>query len=677
MNFLKKIILFLFLTVIVVPAIAQDEKEEEECGKTENKKARKLYEQGIDRKNKKEERLAFLKQALDLDPDYVDANFAYAEERIKTLILDRAPFKPAEPYYKKVIEACPKYHSNPYYYLGFSYYEEENWEETVKYLKLFLDFKEDDEKKYHKSYDNFRLQAKEMMKYAKLYTDLFKNPVPFDPSPVSGICTERDEYLPIISPDDEMMLFTRKQPYTDRSGIVGQISDKEQELFSYSRRDPSTKQFEKGKRMPHPFNKNGSEGGATLSIDNKHLFFTVCKDEGGAQANCDIYFSDQINGEWTEAKKVEGINDPVFWDSQPSLASDGKTLYFCSDRKGGRGGVDLYKTVKNTATGIWSTPENLGPVINSSGDELSPFVHSDFQTLYFSSDGHPGVGSADIFIARKGNDDKWMEPKNMGVPINTTGDDLGFFVSTDGHLGYFASNLPARAKGKAVGGYDIYSFELYPEARPDAVAFLKGKVEDKGNGTDKKFNVEIKDATSKKITEAMVDTTTGEYMVIVNTKVKNDLIVTVKKENYAFSSQLINKDSIRDSKPASIGSIAVDSIKVGQTYTLNNIYYKTNSADLDPRSTIVVDEFVEFLKANPKIKIEVYGHTDNVGNEASNLALSTDRAFTVRDMLVAKGISEKRLIAFKGFGSSKPVADNLTESGRAKNRRTEFAIVEK
>lgn len=673
---IKKIIFFLLLTIVVFPAIAQDEKEEP-CQEMDNKKAKKLYEQGIDKKNKKDERLNFLKQAIDLEPDYVDANFAYAEERIKTLIYDRAPFKPAEPYYKKVVELCPKYHSNAYYYLGFIYYEEENWEEAVKYLKQFLDFKEDDEKKYHKSYDNLRYEAKQMMKYAKVYNDLFKNIVPFDPTPVSGICTERDEYLPIISPDDEMILFTRKQPYIDKSGIVGQISDKEQELFSYSKRDPATGEFDKGKRMPYPFNKNGSEGGATMSIDNKHLFFTVCKNDGGAQANCDIYYSDRVNGEWTEAQKVEGINDPIFWDSQPSLASDGKTLYFCSDRKGGRGGVDIYKTVKNTATGVWSTPENLGPVINTSGDELSPFVHSDFQTLYFSSDGHVGVGGADIFVVRKGEDGNWQEPKNIGIPINTTGDDLGFFVSTDGHLGYFASNLPARAKGKSVGGYDIYSFELYKEVRPDAVAFIKGKVEDKANGTDKKFNVEIKDASSKKVTDAVVDTTSGEYMAIVNTKVKSDLIVSVKKDNYAFSSQLIAKDSIKGSKPMKIDNIAVDSIKVGQTYTLNNVYYKTNSADLDPRSMIVIDEFVEFLKANPSVKIEVYGHTDNVGSEASNLALSTDRAFTVRDLLVTKGIPEKRLLAFKGFGPSKPIADNLTEAGRAKNRRTEFVIVEK
>lgn len=667
-----KNIFFLYFLLVSFVTIAQDETK---CQEPDNKRAEKLYKQGLDKKFKKEERLAFLKQAMELEPDYVDANFAYAQERIKTLIYENAKFKQTEPYFKKVIEICPKYHSDPYYYLGFIYYEEENWEESAKYLKEYLNFKDDDEKKFNKNYDAFLYQAKQMMRYAKFYNEIFKNPVPFDPHPVSGISTERDEYLPIISADDEMMLFTRKQPFVDKNALVA--SDKEQELFSYSKRDPVTGTFEKGKRMPHPFNKNGSEGGATISIDNKHLFFTTCKDEGGPQVNCDIYYSDFKAGEWTEAKKVEGINDPMYWDSQPSLASDGKTLYFCSDRKGGRGGVDLYKTVKNVATGIWSTPENLGPIINTSGNEMSPFVHSDFQTLYFSSDGHPGVGGNDIFIARKGEDDKWTEPKNIGVPINTTADDLGFFVSTDGHLGYFASNLPSRAKGKSVGGYDIFSFELYQEVRPDAVTFLKGKVEDKGNGGNKAFNVEVKDAANKKITEAMIDTSTGEYMAVVNTKVKNDLIITVKKENYAFTSQLISKDSLVNSKPLKVSNMEADTIKIGQNYTLNNIYYRTNSADLDPRSLIVIDEFVEFLNANPTLKIEVYGHTDSQGDDKLNLALSTDRAFTVRDLLLTKGVDKKRLLEFKGFGASQPVGDNNTAEGRAKNRRTEFVIAEK
>ena len=660
---------------MLVSGLLSYAQDEAKCQEIDNKKAKKLYEQGTDKKFKKEERLAFLKQAMDLEPDYVDANFAFASERLRTLSINEEKYKPVEPYLKKVVEICPKYHSDPYYYLGFIAWEDEKYDDCIKYLKQYLDFKDDDEKKFNKDYDAFLAQSKQMIRYAKVYSELFKNKVPFDPKPVEGICTEKDEYLPIISSDDEMMLFTRKQPYVNKDGISGMTTDTEIELFSYSMRSKTTGQFGKGQRMPYPFNKDGGEGGATMSIDNKHVFFTRGKDEGGPVINFDIYTSDNINGEWTVAKKVEGINDPVYWDSQPSLASDGKTLYFASDRKGGRGGVDLYVTVKNSE-GVWSKPENLGPVINTGYDEKSAFIHSDFQTLYFSSDGHPGVGGFDIFFSKKGGDGKWSEPKNIGIPINTERDDLGFFVSTDGHLGYFASNEPSRANGKSVGRYDIYSFDLYKEARPDEVAFFKGKIDDHGHGEPKGFAVKVTDAVTNKVTEGMVDTITGNYAIVVNTKAKNDLILTIEKENYAFSSQLIKKDSLINAKPVKL-NIAVDTIKVGQTYTLNNIYYKTNSADLDPSSVEVIAKFAVFLTENPTIKIEVHGHTDNVGDAKSNLALSTDRAFSVRDLLIAKGIDEKRLLNFKGFGASVPIADNSTEAGRAKNRRTEFVIIAK
>jgi hypothetical protein len=353
---LRSFILFTsFITAFSFPAHSQDEKK---CQEIDNKKAVKLYEQGIDKKNKKEQRLAFLKQALELEPDYVDANFAYAEERIKTLIYEDAAFKPTEEYFLKVIQICPKYHSDPYYYLGFIAYEEEKWADAIKYLKQFNEFLDDDINKFNKEYDGMLSQAKKMVKYAKFYDEILTKPVPFDPNPVQGICTEYDEYLPIISADDEMMLFTRKTPYVNKD--LPYQSDKELELFSFSMRNKNTGLFEKGKRMPYPFNKEGGQGGATMSIDNKHLYFTVCRDEGGAQINCDIFHSDYVNGEWTPAEKVEGINDPVYWDSQPTLASDGITLYFSSDRKGGRGGTDLYKTVKDAKTGKWSAPENLG-----------------------------------------------------------------------------------------------------------------------------------------------------------------------------------------------------------------------------------------------------------------------------------------------------------------------------
>ena len=652
-----------------------DKDQLESCQEITNKKAIDLYAKACDKKKypKKEERVHFLEQALTLEPDYVAANYLFGMEKIKTLIFDNKPFKPVEPYFKKVVQICPQYHSNPYYYLGFLYYEAEQYDSAKVYLKKFLDFKDDNDNKFDEKYDAFKIQAKEMLRYSKFYSEVFSHPVPFDPNPVNGICTAKDEYLPIISPDNQSMYFTRKMLVQNKDRVWA--TDKESEFFCVAKRD-KTGQFDQGKPMLNPFNTNENEGGASLSIDSRHIYFTVCKDEGGTQLNCDIYYSDlQSDGQWSDIQKVPGINDPVAWDSQPTIASDGKTLFFASDRAGGKGGSDIYKTVRD-ASGMWSKPVNLGSVINTSGNEKSPFMHSDDETLYFSSDGQLGVGGYDIFYARKNEKGEWTTPNNLGYPINSTSDDLGFFVSTDGKLGYFATNNKEKVKGKSIGGWDIYSFPLYEGAQPDHVVILEGKTEDDGGRPLTGAKVEIKDVLTKKKIDAVVDSADGHYAVAVNLKKTKSVLVTVKKDEFAFNSQMVTFKDTTFTKPQKQDFVSKP-IVVGQKYILNNIYYETNSAELKPESMIVLDDFVEFLNANPTVKIEIHGHTDNVGNDQSNKALSYDRAYTVLDALQRKGISKDRLVGFKGMGKSEPIASNDTEEGRAKNRRTEFVIIEK
>lgn len=678
---MKQLAFFTLLFLVTTPfAFSQSKGKKsktdtklESCQEIENKTVLELLEKAGDKKKfKKEERMKFLEQALELEPDFVDANFLYANERIKTLTYDNKPFKPTEPYFKKVVLTCPKYHSDPYYFLGYIYYEEENYDSAKVYLKKYIDFSDDDDKKFNDKYDAYKYQATQMLKYAKFYSEIFKEPVPFDPNPVNGVSTKRDEYLPIISPDNQMMMFTRRMPITQKDKVWE--TDREAELFSYSMRQKNG-EFEQGQPMRSPFNRNSNEGGASLSIDNKNVYFTVCKDEGGAQLNCDIYYSNYLGGnEWSEIKAVPGINDPTYWDSQPSIAADGKTLFFSSDRPGGLGGCDIYKTIRDES-GVWCAPINLGNIINTRGNEKSPFMHSDSETLYFSSDGQMTVGGYDIFFSRKNEKGEWTAPKNIGYPINNTTDDLGFFVSTDGNLGYFATNQRSKAKNKGVGGWDIYSFELYKEARPDKVALITGVAKDNQGEVLEKATIEIKDTKTKKKIDAVVDSIDGHYAAIVNLKKTKEIIVTLKKENYAFNSQVVALKDTVFKGPVKV-DIETKPISVGQIYPLNNIYYKTNSAELVEESIIVIDEFVEFMKTNQSIKIEIHGHTDNVGDDKNNQALSSDRAYTVLDALQRKGIAKDRLLGFKGFGKTKPIADNNTEEGRAKNRRTEFVIVE-
>lgn len=665
--------IFFFLFFISLKTFSQ----EESCSGTSNKEAQKLYEKGTDKKKyEKEQRMSFLKKCLEEEPDYVDANFAYAQERIRTINTDGGTYKSIEEYLLKVVTLCPKYHSDPYYFLGFSYYEQEKYEDAIKYLEQFVNFSDEDDKKFSKKdYESYLYNAKQMLKYAKFYQEIFAHPVPFEPTVLDGISTIKDEYLPIISPDNQYAFFTRRLRHQTKAEIF--ITDKEIEVFYSSQRKNG--KFDEGQPLESPFNQNSNEGGASLSIDNKHLYYTICKDEGGVQINCDIYYSDFVDGRWTDIKKLGKVNDPEAWDSQPSVSADGNTIYFASDRKGGLGSIDIWMTKKDVKTGEWGTPINLGPKINTSGKEKSPFMHSDSETLYFSSDGHPGVGGFDIFYVKKDDNGEWKEPQNIGYPINTESDDLGFFVSTDGHYGYFATNTKSKVKGKTVGGWDVYSFELYKEARPEEVAFIKDTLKDaNGQAFVGKVDIEITNLATKEKQAVVVDTTTGEFTTIVNRKKGADFLITAKKEGYTFSSQIVKTVAVEQNKikPSPV-KMEISPVEPNKSFTLNNIYYKTNSAELMPESKAVVEEFVTYLKENPTIKIEIHGHTDNVGNEKDNLALSADRAFTVYEMILDSGIDKSRLIAFKGFGSSNPTSENSTEQGRAKNRRTEFFIVEK
>jgi outer membrane protein OmpA-like peptidoglycan-associated protein/tetratricopeptide (TPR) repeat protein len=663
-----------FALLIVLLSVGANAQSDSTCQQMDDSKAVELYKKGTDKKRPKEERMPNLQKALQLEPDYVDANFAYAEELIKTAITKQASFDQAATYFLKVIQVCPKYHSDPYYFVGFSYYEAEKYPEAVTYLEKFLKFKDDDEKKFSKNYDDYLYEAKQMLKYAKFYNDIFQHPVPFDPQSVPGLCTSHDEYLATISPDNQYAFFTRKLPYTSMDQAEAS-DDNIREYFMESQRQANGN-FDEGTPMPAPFNKGQNQGGPTISIDNKSLYFTICRDEGGAKLNCDIYYSNFTNGKWTVIQNMgTAVNDATAWDSQPSIAADGMTLFFASDRAGGMGKTDIYKTIKDPKTGEWSPPINLGAPINTPGNDKSPFIHSDSHTLYFSSDGHLGIGGYDIYYSRADSTGNWKEPVNIGYPINSAGDDLGFFVSTDGKTGYFCSNDPNRTNGKTVGGWDIYQFALYSAARPDKVSLVKGKIATPDGGSLAGATIEITNSKTQKKAPVMTDSTTGTFATVVNESDNADYVITVKKKGYAFNSGVITaKDTFRG-KPVTM-DFAIKPIAIGTNYTLHNIYYKSNSAILEPVSLTVVKEFAKFLKENPSIKIKISGYTDNVGSAQDNLALSKDRAFTVKQAIEDAGIKSDR-ISFQGYGAANPIASNDTEDGRQQNRRTEFTILEK
>jgi outer membrane protein OmpA-like peptidoglycan-associated protein len=625
-----------------------------------DKKTDKIYQDGIDYLRRSNYGLASqqMRKVLNAEPACVDAYYALGVINIKRSDYN---LKEAEKNFLKVIELCPLYDVYAYFYLGEIFYGREDYEKAIGYLDQFL--KDVDKIKTDADYN----RAVELLDYSKFITGMMKNPVPFEPKVVDGISTAANEYLPILSPDNQLAMFTREiRIGNDRNSLTQEVKFKEK--FIVSQRD-SSGVFPEGEEMPEPFNMNDNEGGATLTADNNTLYYTVCRfDAVKKYQNCDIYFSENVGGSWQPIKSIGNkINSTGSWESQPTISADGRIIYFVSDRTGGLGGYDIYQSVKGD-NGEWSMPINMGPSINSKGNEKSPFIHPDSKTLYFSSDGLMGLGGYDVFFTKTDNQGNWQKPRNIGYPINSPEDEVGFFVSTDGTQGFFASN---KYSGK--GGWDLYSFDLYDGARPEKVLFIRGNVKTELSAEPVRARIELKNMETKKISQIPMDSLTGNYVAVA--PFNSDYIMTVKQTDHVYESKYISKFDSLFKLPARV-DVDMKPIELNKSYRINDIYFPFNSFELQPEAKAIIDQLLEFLNENPTISIQIQGHTDNIGTESSNLKLSESRAESVYKYLVEKGVDEIRL-TYKGFGKSMPIMTNDTEEGRGKNRRTVFVITRK
>ncbi|OYT16245.1 MAG: hypothetical protein B7C24_08755 [Bacteroidetes bacterium 4572_77] len=589
--------------------------------------------------------------------DYTQAHMALGEFYIE----NKPPnVKTAEKYFRKALKICPDSALYAHYYLGKIHYGRKEFKEAIDCFQIFLAHV--DQIKTDKEY----FEIKNYLDYAQVSYKLLSNPVPFKPIRVEGISTKDDEYLPIISPDNEIALFTRRSKHYISRGLTEHLEEKE--VFTISLRN-NAGSFEHGWAMEAPFNRAENEGAATLTIDNNDLYYTVCERiKGSDYLNCDLFHSHYSRGIWGSVESLgEHINKPNTWESQPTVTSDGNTIYFVSNREGGLGGYDIYQIDKQE-DGQWSEPKNMGAPINSPGHEKSPFIHTDSQTLYFSSDGHKGLGGFDIFYSRKNPDSNWLEPVNIGYPINGFEDDLGFFVSTNGQFGYYASNrLDENDK------WNLYTFSLYDEAQPQKVLFIKGQVEIENNQKTISARVQLKNMSSKSIREIPVNSETGKYVAAI--LFKEDQILTVKKEGYVYSSRFLSLEDSTLNQPKLL-DLEVKEIEVGKSYEINDIHFETNSDVLNKDAQHILLEFYHFLEENSTISVEIQGHTDNIGREEDNRILSHKRAQAVYTYLIKKGTNPQRLEA-NGYGETQSVATNKTPEGRAKNRRTVFVIKKK
>ncbi len=550
----------------------------------------------------------------------------------------------------KTINICPDNFPKAYYFLGEIAYNRKDYVNADIYLKKCLELEISDP--YYS--DAVLLYSK-----AKTLAEIINNPVDFNPKIVKGISTKFDEYLPIISPDQELSFFTRRLEKKSKQSITPIIVEE----FTWSKKENIT--FEVGSALDYPFNIESNEGGASITIDNKILYYTKCSLTQGGYKNCDIFYVFNQDGSWSEVQNFsKNFSKIDSWESQPTVSSDGKTIIFASDRKGGYGKIDLYEI--QLVNGVWTDLKNLGSNINSNENEKSPYLHTDGKTLFFASQNFPTLGGFDIFYSRKDSLGNWGKPQNIGYPINSVADEISLFVSTDGNTAYFASNHL-----DGVGGWDIYSFSLHDGAKPERVLFLKGELLNENGQVLEDVELEIKNLKTNKVTSVKVSA--GTYVSALTLDDDSDVLITVKKEGFAFNSTFIASDDTSFFTPTEL-NIELQSLEKGKSFNISNIFFSTNSYEINDLAQEILIEFSSYLKLNNSLVIEVNGFTDDIGDFNDNQILSENRANAVRNLILKNGISADR-ISFNGLGELNPIEPNKDEKSREANRRTEFKII--
>jgi outer membrane protein OmpA-like peptidoglycan-associated protein len=564
--------------------------------------------------------------------------------------------------WEKLLSECPQYLPEVWYYVGALRVLKGD---SVGGLQAVQTYLKDPERE-----GSLDREAKNLVADLTLAAQLKAHPVAFVPVPVPGINTPADEYLSIVSPDGSLAYFTRRTQAVDRKSGPAPVK-RTLETFMESTWQDDVQQFSMGQALESPFNRGLNEGGPSVTANNRELYLTVCENTATGYRNCDVFWSKKNGDHWGALMPVPGgVNQPNSWESQPSVSANGDWLYFVSNRPGGTGGLDLYRS-QRLPDGSWSKAEALPKEINTALEEKSPYLHPDGVTLYFASSGHPGVGGLDLYMARYQPDKKsWTTPKNVGIPINTPEDEVGLFVDLAGARGYFSTNTR-----QGPGGWDLYQFTLPEGVRPQSVALVKGAVStnDANPRGLEGAEVQLTRLHSKEMQRIEVDQENGRYAHVVALAPGERVMVQVVQEGAAFNGQVISEENTKES-PVVQAELEARVLQKSTEYAMNSIQFASNSAALNADALALIEGFATYLHSRPDLRVEVQGHTDDVGDDVRNLELSSQRAQAVKVALQTAGIAASRLQA-KGYGEKKPLVPNTTEAARQRNRRTVFVVL--
>ncbi|MDA7803647.1 OmpA family protein [Crocinitomix sp.] len=613
---------------------------------TKNKKAIKYVEQAMEAGNQINmmtglpdygAAIPYFNRAISKDPNFIDAYIIKADYAARIGENDMAIEA-----YLKAIAINPEASSTGYIYYDLAVLEwnNGNYADALTHGKKFITYPSANPESVE--------EAKWLISNCEFAVEAIKTPVPFNPINIgAGVNSEDPEYFPTLTVDQKQLLYTRR--VTNSNGY-------QQEDFFVS--NDINGYWSTGTPMPPNINTYNNEGAPTFAPDGRTLIFVGCIDqrygygEGRrGYGSCDLFVTEKIGDKWLDPINLPGAVNSQNWETQPSLSSDGKTLYFIRGSVRGTGGRnqrngDIYVS-KKQADGFWGVPEKLPANINTPYSESSVLIHPDGRTLYFASNGHVGMGGYDLYMTTLQPDGSWSDPENLGYPINTSSNENSLLVYSSGELAIFGSDREG-----GLGSLDLYSFEMPESIRPTRTIYMTGTVFDEK--TNEKLEAEfslIDLETDQEMIRSYSDRLNGSFLVTL--PINKDYALIVNKDGYNPYSVHFNLNVPENSLEPYHKDVPLIPIASVKPVELANVFFDLNSAVLRKESYSELNKFADFLNKYPTLKVELQGHTDAQGDDASNLTLSDNRAKSVMEYLITKGIDAIRLTA-KGYGETTP-----------------------
>lgn len=579
----------------------------------------------------------------------VDKQFYEAYVMLGELLSKQMRHSEAVSYYRKAVSIDSLFHPPLFFNLAEAEFLSGNYNNAQTHYQIYLSQKNISEKN--------RAIAVKKMQNCEFAIEAMKTPVPFNPVSVgSSINSINDEYWPSITADGSTLMFTRQNKSQGNGNTRVEQEDFYISLYTGD-------EWQKAINAGAPINTSSNEGAQALSSRGNYMYFTACDRTGGI-GSCDLYFSAFDNGKWSIPVNAGNPINTKYWESQPSISADDRILYFSSNRPGGVGGKDIWYSILNERN-RWSSPINMKS-INTEGDEMSPFIHFDGRTLYFASDGRPGMGGSDLYMTRMNDDSTWTLPKNLGYPINTHNDEMGLVIESGGQNAFFSS------KRDDANGKDIFYFSLDESIQPDPVSYLKGKVYDKETGKMLKVNYELVNNSLGKTSVKSTSDSEGNFLVCLPQGY--DYGLNVSRPGYLFYSENFVFEGEHSASEPFIKTIVLSPVRIGEKIQLANVFFDIDMWELKKESKAELNNLIGLLRANNDIIVEIGGYTDSTGSNEHNIVLSEKRALSVVRFLTDNGIETDRL-THRGYGNQSPLGDNVTFEGRKINRRTEVKII--